>query len=814
MSEAPVESSSDQRDQRRIHALSFMREVPLPEERDRSVSDDKANLWVVLKLFLRAWPYISPQVFGRWFIPGRGVEEQMADSVGGGGYGFSYAPFLITLAALGGPLTGLVPAGFEFPMSLLYGLIAAMVVCSWPVAFAVGKNQTFAAIGLIASGLGANLIATFVIDGFADGVYTGLVSLACVAGWMVHFRSQEGGIGYRIRVHAHLVYFYSIVSFIRFLDLAVGLVLIDLLNQSILQNEPIMPTLAAMMGAPELARGVADSLSQDQRYELVWLYVKIFLFLHIGLLIPLRIVERYYRVWVLQRINQDLRIALVERWHQLSLRYHSDHRVGDSIFRIYQDSAQVTAVIDRLMGVTITIFSYFTAVFFVTILSPIIGLIASTIIIPAVLWARWAMPRMRTRSLVARAATSDVTSRIQESFSAIRLIKAYGAEDRAQARFEEDSIISFNASFRVRHLIAFVTIIMFTISATFLLGGEFLIALWAFEGRETFASEFIALVGVSFVVWNFAAYDWTKTQFVDSTKAVRSLMGQWLSAQDIAMGLQRVFDILDIEPDIHDDADAIELHGLRQEIRFDQVAFAYQADRPVLADVSFTAKPGMVTAIVGPTGSGKSTLMGLLLRLYDPTAGSISIDGLDLKRYQVESLRRNVAVALQENVLFALSVRDNIRYVAPDASDQQVREAVRVACMDDYVDALPDGLDTLLGDRGGKLSTGQRQRLSIARAVVRDTLVLILDEPTAALDAATEHRVMTNLAEWGRDRAIFLITHRISTIQRADHILYLDEGHIKESGDHESLMALPDGRYRAFVETESNLYRNAEHLTR
>ena len=811
MSEAPVDRSPDQR---RIHALSFMREVPLPAERDRSVSDDTANLWVVLKLFLRAWPYISPQVFGRWFLPGQGVEDHIAESVGGGGYGFTYAPFLVTLAAFAGPLTGLVPAGFEFPMNLLYGSIAGMLVCAWPVAFATGKNQTLAAIALIAMGLFANLIATFVIDGFADGVYTGLVTFACLAGWMLHFRAREGRIEYRVRVHAHLVYFYAIVWFIRFLDLAVGLVLIDLLNQSILQNDPIMPTLAALMGAPEMARGAAESLAQEQRLELVWLYVKIFLFLHVGLLIPLRIVERYYRVWILQRINQDLRVALVERWHQLSLRYHSDHRVGDSIFRVYQDSAQVTAVIDRLMGVTIACSSYLTAVFLVTLLSPLMGLIASTIIIPGLLWARWAMPRMRTRALVSRAATSDVTSRIQESFSAIRLIKAYGAEDRAQARFEEDSIVSFNAAFRVRHLIAFVTIIMFTISATFLLTGEFLIAMWAYQGTETFASDLIALVGISFVVWNLAAFDWTKTQFVDSTKAVRSLMGQWLSAQDIAMGLQRVFDILDIEPDIKDDVDAVELDGLKDEIRFDKVAFAYQADRPVLNDVSFTTKPGTVTAIVGPTGSGKSTLMGLLLRLYDPTSGSISIDGRDLRQYQVDSLRRNVAVALQENVLFALSVRDNIRYVAPDADDLQVREAIRVACMDDYIDGLPEGLDTVLGDRGGKLSTGQQQRLSIARAVVRDTLILILDEPTAALDAATEHRVMTNLAEWGQNRAIFLITHRISTIQRADHILYLDEGRIIESGDHKALMALADGRYRAFVETESNLYRNAEQLTR
>jgi len=197
--------------------------------------------------------------------------------------------------------------------------------------------------------------------------------------------------------------------------------------------------------------------------------------------------------------------------------------------------------------------------------------------------------------------------------------------------------------------------------------------------------------------------------------------------------------------------------------------------------------------------------MSLLLRLYDPASGSITIDERNINQYQVQSLRGKVAIALQENVLFASSVRDNIRYVVPDADEDAVREAVRVACMDDYIDGLPFGLDTILGDRGGKLSTGQRQRLSIARAVVRDTPILILDEPTAALDAATEHRVMNNLAEWGRDRVIFLITHRISTIRRADNILYLDEGHIIENGDHAALMSIEDGRYRAFVDAESSL---------
>ena len=173
--------------------------------------------------------------------------------------------------------------------------------------------------------------------------------------------------------------------------------------------------------------------------------------------------------------------------------------------------------------------------------------------------------------------------------------------------------------------------------------------------------------------------------------------------------------------------------------------------------------------------------------------------------YRIYQDSAHVSIALQENVLFAMSVRDNIRYVVPNADDQRVQEAARVACVDDYIDSLPDGLDTMLGDRGGKLSTGQRQRLSIARAVVKDAPILILDEPTAALDAGTEHEVLERLAAWGKGRAIFLITHRISTIQRANQIIYLDRGEIIEQGTHAELMSLPSGRYRDFVMAEEML---------
>ena len=352
---------------------------------------------------------------------------------------------------------------------------------------------------------------------------------------------------------------------------------------------------------------------------------------------------------------------------------------------------------------------------------------------------------------------------------------------------------------------------MFVIASVFLLSGEFH-GLQANQGNQTYANELIALMAVSWVVWNLGAFQWARTQFHTTSNNVRLFMRLWLTAQDMAMGLSRVFDILDIEPDIEDEPEAIPFIRPEKEISFNNLSFEYESGITVLKDVSFKAKPGTITAIIGPTGSGKTTLMSLLLRLYEPKSGSIEVDNISLNKFQISSLREKIAIALQENVLFSLSIRDNIKYVAPEADDQVINKAIEIACMDDYIHNLPEGLDTVLSDRGGKLSTGQRQRLSIARALVRNTPILILDEPTAALDAITEQKVLSNLSAWGKDKVIFLITHRISTIRRADNILYLDSGKIIENGTHEELMRIGEGRYKSFVDTESSLSGNSEEF--
>ena len=809
-------------------------------EHDRYGAPDKRGLVDVIRIFIRTWPYLRPMVVGYWREKTLG-RTSLADN----NWSFHHAPPLATIVTLLGPTTGLLPAGAEFKLDLLLAATVVMAVLAWAILLLKNRPQVIAAVLLVLLGVGANFAAVMAVDGYGDNLQVGLVSLACLSLWILQYRIVDGRLHIRIRLGTHLVYLYAMVWLFVFLGLIAALFSADVLNQSLLVGEPLTEFVSDFINRPDLAEGTASKpeetgtaaqgtdgaardalptqgggsdrdvratgpptsekklLSKEQRYELRWYYI---LFMAVLFVIGLpRILLRYYQVWIMQHINQDLRNALVERWHRLSMRYHSDHRVGDSVYRIYQDSAQVTNVIGTVVSMLQTLIMYVMSLLFIVALDPILGTLVLSIAFFAVAWAHWFSPRIRSRSLVARESNAALTSRIQEVFNGIRVIKAYRTEAFEQQRFEGDSVTAFHAAFRLRLFISIVSIVMFTIAASLLLGAEYLMGIWASMERETFAAVLIALVGLSFVRWNLAAYEWGSKELGGSSLQIQGLLEDWATAQDMAMGLDRVFNILDIQPDVQDAPDARPMAPFRQAIRFEDVSFGYDADNPVLRNVSFSAAPGTITAIVGPTGSGKSTLMSLLPRLFDPDSGRITVDGVDLRELQVDSLRDHVSVALQENVLFGMSVRDNIRYVVPDADDARVMRAAEVACVDDYVASLPNGLDTVLSDRGGKLSTGQRQRLNIARAVAKDAAILILDEPTAALDAATELRLLERLAEWAANRAVFLITHRVSTISRANQILYLEQGRIVERGSHTELMAIPDGRYRRFVDTEARL---------
>ncbi|MAH23755.1 MAG: hypothetical protein CMP82_08130, partial [Gammaproteobacteria bacterium] len=737
-------------------------------------------------------------------------------------WSFKHIPPLATLTAALGPVTGVLPYNESWLYDFLLITTFAMAVLSWCLLVAEKKVYAVLSTSLFIIGAVSFLFAVFVVEGLLDNVYIAIMCAVSAGIWLFQYQFQAGRLRFRIRLGSHLIYYFVGVWASTLLLILISLFSVDVVSQSILQAKPLTPFIADLIADPELAGTPIEGskpvdspnqdsasielnpLSSEQRHSLKSVYA---VFLVLGWLaqLPLGFALPYYYIYIMQRVNQDLRVALVGRWHQLSLRYHSNHRVGDSVYRIYQDSSQVTAVIGEITQALQVLITYFTGIIFLFALDPILGLMALSIIVGTLIWARWFSPRMRVNSLASRQANSNFTSRVQETFASTRLIKAFSTEEKEQQRFESDSINAFNASYRVRSLMAVIGIVTFTIAAGALLYGQYLTAIWAFGERETYASVLVALVGLSFLRWNLSAYQSAQEYLGASSVSIRDLVDRWTRAQDMAMGLNRVFDILDIEPDVKSKPNAPPLGGFHHELRFDKVSFAYEPERPVLQDISFSVKPGTVTAIVGPTGSGKTSLMSLISRLFDPDAGSVSIDGVDLRDLDLESLRANVSVALQENVLFGLSLRDNIRYALPEATDAQLMEAVKVACVEEYIASLPEGLDTVLSDRGGKLSTGQRQRLSIARALVKGAPILVLDEPTAALDAATEHRVLQRLTEWAQKRAVFLITHRISTIQQADTILYIDQGRLLEQGSHTQLMSIDSGFYRAFVETEARL---------
>jgi ABC-type multidrug transport system fused ATPase/permease subunit len=369
-----------------------------------------------------------------------------------------------------------------------------------------------------------------------------------------------------------------------------------------------------------------------------------------------------------------------------------------------------------------------------------------------------------------------------------------------QELFEEHSTGAFAASHDARVRLMLFGFYAFICAAVPLVFVELRAALFAYSGAETFLRDL--LLGFGFAIWNLGGQDQARLRARVSISSLETLLITWSKAQDMAMGLNRVYQILDLTPDVENQPDAVELERVNQSIRFHGLQFSYP-ERELFNDISFEAHVGDITAILGPTGSGKTTLMLLLLRMFEYQQGRLELDGRDIREFTFQSVRKNITLATQENILFSMSVLDNIRYARQEATDEEVHEAARIACADEFIERLPEKYHTFLGEKAAKLSTGQRQRLVIARAILKDSPILILDEPTASLDAVTEQHIMSNIKAWAEQRTVFLITHRLSTVRLADRIVFLKDGRVADLGSHSELMARPSN-YRAFVEAELN----------
>ncbi|MBW2242188.1 MAG: ABC transporter ATP-binding protein [Deltaproteobacteria bacterium] len=595
----------------------------------------------------------------------------------------------------------------------------------------------------------------------------------------------------------HLIALFAGFGLVAVMLFPIGLLLLDLIWTRVLQGEPLPLEQAQLLGLDPTIVTHVELLAPTVRRDLLESALLVVL-AATAIVTPLVLGLYYYQVWILQRVNQLLRVRLLDQLQRLSMRFHSDHSIGDAIYRMMQDSAMVTQLVELLFLTPIsTLGRYIFGILIVATFDPMMALLLGLLWPPLLVLGYWFSQRLRVGFREARETNAALTSRIQETLVGIKVIKAYGAERRWQDVFEDASHTAFDAAYRSRSRLAVFTVSLFWVC------GIWLIASGAFAAIRSAESAPLMLEALGFSIWTLGLYNFFKLRFSDGAGQLRLLFKTWGRTQDVAIGLDRIFELLDLEPEVQDEPDAVPLESIGKGIVYRNVRFRYQADRPALEGVDFEASVGTMTAIVGPTGSGKTTLMALLLRLFDPDSGTIEIGGQDLRHFQTASVRDAVAVALQENLLFGTTVRENIRYAMPDASDAAVREAARVAGADEFIAKLPNGYDTMLGERGTKLSTGQRQRLSIARAILKDTPILILDEPTASLDAETEIRVLRNLAEWGRGRLIFLITHRLSSIRRADTILVLRDGQIVERGTHEELTDRAEGVYSSLFRHES-----------
>ena len=589
---------------------------------------------------------------------------------------------------------------------------------------------------------------------------------------------------------------------------AVGMVISVIWWDSALGESPLSQWQAGLLGIPAATSDMAPALAST-RYD-VALRVSFAAAILIPVLVACGMALVYYRMWILQRINQGLRLRLFRRLLSRSIKFHAGARVGDAVYRLYQDSAMVTQFIDVAflvpVGMTV-VFGLATVV--VALFHPALAG-ALLLVWPATLVVgKWLSPRLRAGFLRAREKNSDLTAGVQEAYRGIRVIKANGLENYTYGALERQSVDAFAAAATARSQFAWFKVLIFWMTsliallvifaATLLTIEHAQLAGWDWLSQTPFRDTLAAAGIATWALGSYSAFRWILGQ---GTASVNRLYSEWGLLQDMAAGLKRVFAALEAQPEVCDAPDATGLSGAPTTLEARDIWFSYEdSNGPALKGVSFEARAGTVTAVAGPTGAGKSTLLSLLLRLLDPDQGSIFVDGRDIRKVSLDSLRDNVGAVLQDTVVFEASIRENITYGTAGCDEERLTAAARTACIHELVESLSHGYDTLLGSRGVRLSAGQAQMLAIARAVYRNPGIVVLDEPTSALDARTESKVIESLLRWFSGRIVFVVSHRLTVVSRADRILFLRDGQVVEAGSHEELSQRVQGSYRAMMQT-------------
>lgn len=494
----------------------------------------------------------------------------------------------------------------------------------------------------------------------------------------------------------------------------------------------------------------------------------------------------YMNAWVGLKINQDVKRALYRKLLFLEPAYYDRNNSGYIVQRFSSDAdAACSSLLDNVKLFVSRLFSSLSLIGVLIYNSWQLSIIAIVVLLCALLPLSQVKRRIKGVILQGVAEGAKILTNYNETYAGAKTIASYNLQERSYQNFDEKLRVLFKLGIKMVQKTAWMTPLMhvvISIGIASVIGyGSYLIV-----NRDITSGSFVSFLTALIMLYG----------------PIKGIGKNYNAVMVSFMAIERVVDILDIQPEIVDRPNARRLGKVQKGIKFEDVTFEYTPGVPVLKDINLNVPAGSTIALVGNSGGGKSTFVNLLPRFYDVTKGNICIDGVDIRDYSLESLRDKIAVVFQDNFLFSGSLRSNILLGKEDATDQEIARALEMAYLDDFVETLEDGLDTDIGERGTLLSGGQRQRLAIARAFIKNAPIVILDEATSALDNKSEAVVQKAIDNLMQDRTVFVIAHRLSTVQNADKIVVINDGQIIEQGTHEELLNETNGAYKALYNAQ------------